>query len=65
VNIDILLKVIAIREVSNSLTYIGEVRPQGNSGRVYPALPKETLGKKVIITIIENDAILEPLEREG
>jgi len=65
VNIDILLKVVSIREVSNSMTYIGEVRPQGNSGRVHPALPKEALGKKVIVTVIENDAILEQLEKEG
>ncbi|WP_181505266.1 DUF2080 family transposase-associated protein [Methanococcus maripaludis] len=47
------------------MTYIGEVRPQGNSGRVHPALPKEALGKKVIVTVIENDAILEQLEKEG
>jgi len=39
-------------------TFIGKVTEHGNSANVDPTLPREYLGKTVLITVIEDDEIL-------
>jgi len=36
-------------------TFIGTVSEHGNSANIEPTLPKEYIGKKVLITLLEED----------
>jgi putative transposon-encoded protein len=37
------------------ITIVGRVEEHGNSGRFYPAIPAEYIGKKAHLTIIDDD----------
>jgi len=39
-------------------TFIGTVTQHGNSANVDPTLPKEYIGKRVLITILDDDTEL-------
>jgi len=42
-------------------TFIGKVTEHGNSANVDPTLPREYLGKTVLITVIEDDEVLSEI----
>jgi len=37
------------------ITFVGRIEEHGNSGRFYPAVPAEYIGKKAHLTIIDDD----------
>jgi len=47
-------------------TFIGTVTQHGNSANIEPALPKEYIGKRVLITVLddESDDLIELMNGE-
>lgn len=37
------------------ITFVGKIEEHGNSGRFYPSVPAEYIGKRALLTIIDDD----------